>query len=265
MPRKKLSSYAFFLVSAVFSILAHPANAQPTSSELRLVQVRDVMVDQRNRQPVVLLEEKKGSVLLPIWIGAAEAQAILMALKKVAPPRPMAHDLMRNIIGNLDVRILRVVITELRGGVYFAFIEMEGMGKKFFIDSRPSDAIALALKVKSPIYVKSIVMKSGIQMEREHTHRKKLGLALQRMTPSLARFFGGRGEDGLLVSQVREGTPASKAGLRRGDVIFKAEGKEIRTVDFFEDVFRSHPLGMSVAIRRGLNGKVWHLKLQAEE
>ncbi len=221
------------------------------------------MADRRNGQPVVLLEEKKGGVLLPIWIGPTEAQAILMALHGVAPPRPMTHDLMRNLIRILRARILRVVITELREGTYFAFIDIEARGKRFSVDSRPSDAIALALRVKSPIYVKSSVMESGFRVGRKYTHPKKLGVILQKLTPSLARFFGDGEADGLLVAQVREGAPAARAGLRRGDVIFEAEGEKVGTVDFFEDVFLAHPLGMRVSIRRGLGGEIRRLTLKA--
>lgn len=251
------------LVLLALGAFAPLADARPASSGLRLVQVMDVMADRRNGQPIVLLEEKKGGVLLPIWIGPAEAQAILMALRGVAPPRPMTHDLMRNLLRILRARILRVVITELREGTYFAFIEVEAGGKRFSVDSRPSDAIALALRVKSPIYVKPRVMASGFRVGRTYAHPEKLGVILQKLTPSLARFFGGGEADGLLVAQVREGGPAARAGLRRGDVIFEAEGEKVGTVDVFEDVFLAHPLGVRVSIRRGPDGAMRRLTLQA--
>lgn len=249
------------LAFVVFALLAGPAAAAPP--DLRLVRVKSVVADQRSGQPVVLLEEKKGGALLPIWIGPAEARAILMALEKDAPPpRPMTHDLMRSIIRGLEAKVLRAVITELREGTYFAFIEMEGTGGKFSVDSRPSDAIALALRAKSPIYVEPAVMKAGVPAAREYAHEARLGVVLQNMTPALARFFGGEVGRELLVAHVREGTPAARAGLRRGDVILEAEGRKAASPHVFESVFLAHPRGMLVSVRRGADGKIRRLELK---
>ena len=260
MRRNWLSS-CFLLAAVVCNTFAYSMNAQAAPSGLRRVEVKDIMVDQRNGRHIVLLEEKKGGALLPIWIGPAEARAIFTELEKIPPLRPMTHDLMRNILRSLKAKILRVVITEPKDGTYFAFIEMRTGGRNFSVDSRPSDAIALALRVKSPIYVKPTVMKLGFQAPREYTHPKKLGLVLQKLTPVLARFFGGGEASGLLVSQVREGAPAARSGLRRGDVIYEVQGEKIQTVDLFEKVFLSHPQGIHVSIRRGAGGTIRRLKL----
>jgi len=158
--------------------------------------------------------------------------------------------------------VLRVVITEGKGGTYFAFIDMKAGGRRISIDSRPSDAVALALRMKSPIYVKPVVMEHGFHMRRDYKHPEKLGLVLQKLTPALARFFGGGEASGLLVSSVREGAPAARAGIRRGDIIFEAGGKKIETVDFFERIFLENPLEIEVSIRRGPVGKKWRLKLE---
>ncbi len=249
-----------FLVLAVICLGLLARQAQAADEDLRLVQVRDVVVDRNSNEPVVLLEEKEEGRLLPIWIGPAQARAILMELQGVAPPRPMTHDLMRSVISALGGEILRVVVTEIKGGTYFAFIEMRAAGRTFSVDSRPSDAIALALRVKSPIYVRPVVMRSGIRMRREHTHRERLGLALQKMTPALARFFGDGAVRGLLVSQVREGAPAARAGLRRGDVILEAQGERTDTLDAFERVFVAHPGGIVVSVRR-TDGKTRRFRL----
>ena len=259
--RRERGSPVLPLAFVVFAFLAGSAVA--ASPDLRLVGVKGVVADQRSGQPVVLLEEKKGGAMLPIWIGPAEARAILMALEKAAPPRPMTHDLMRSIIRGLEAKVLRAVITELREGTYFAFIEMEGAGGKFSVDSRPSDAIALALRAKSPIYVEPAVMKTtGVSAAREYAHEARLGVVLQNMTPALARFFGGEGAKGLLVAHVREGAPAARAGLRRGDVILEAEGRKVGSVDFFESVFLERPQGVSVSVRRGADGKTRRLELK---
>ena len=258
--RRERGARVLPLAFAVFVLLGGPAAA--ASPELRLVRVKNVVSDQRSGQPVVLLEEKKGGALLPIWIGPAEARAILMALEKDAPPRPMTHDLMRSVIRGLEAKVLRAVITELREGTYFAFIELEGAGGKFSVDSRPSDAIALALRAKSPIYVEPDVMKAGVPAAREYAHEARLGVVLQNMTPALARFFGGEVGRELLVAHVREGTPAARAGLRRGDVILEAEGRKAVSPYFFESVFLAHPRGMLVSVRRGADGKIRRLELK---
>lgn len=258
--RRERGARVLPLAFAVFALLGGPAAA--ASPELRLVRVKNVVSDQRSGQPVVLLEEKKGGALLPIWIGPAEARAILMALEKDAPPRPMTHDLMRSVIRGLEAKVLRAVITELREGTYFAFIELEGAGGKFSVDSRPSDAIALALRAKSPIYVEPDVMKAGVPAAREYAHEARLGVVLQNMTPALARFFGGEVGRELLVAHVREGTPAARAGLRRGDVILEAEGRKAVSPYFFESVFLAHPRGMLVSVRRGADGKIRRLELK---
>ena len=150
---------------------------------------------------------------------------------------------MRNLLRTLQAEVLRVVITEIKGGTYFAFIDMKAGGRRFSVDSRPSDAVALALRMKSPIYVKPVVMEHGFHMKREYTHPEKLGLILQKLTPSLARFFGGGEKSGLLVSDVKENAPAARAGLRRGDVIFKAEGKKIETVEIVRESFFGESAG----------------------
>ena len=260
MRLKKVSSGALFVLVA-FIAHANALSADAAALGLRRVEVKDILVDQRNDQPVLLLQEKKGGKLLPIWIGPAEARAIFMELEKAVPHRPMTHDLMRNLLKTLRAEVLRVVITEVKGGTYFAFIDMRAGGRRFSVDSRPSDAVALALRMKSPIYVKAIVMERGFHAPREYTHPEKLGLVLQELTPALARFFGGGEVSGVLVSSVREGAPAALAGIRRGDVIFEVGGKEIETVDFFEKTFLENPQEIEVSIRRGPGGRKWRLKL----
>ena len=261
--RLKRVSSGFLLVAIVLGALAPSGDA--ALSELRRVRVKDILVDQRTDQPVLLLEEKEGGKFLPIWIGPAEARAILMELEEVVSHRPMTHDLMRNMLKTVKAKIRRVVITEVKGGTYFAFIDMESGGEVFSIDSRPSDAIALALRMKSPIYVKTVVMEHGFRAPREHTHPEKLGLVLQKLTPALARFFGGGEVSGVLVSSVREGAPAAQAGIRRGDIIYEARGKRIETVDNFEKIFLENPQEIEISIRRGPGGEKWRLKLEEEK
>jgi uncharacterized protein len=123
--------------------------------ELTLIGVR---VELPANQPIVLLKEREGERYLPIWIGSAEAQAIALALQGVTPPRPMTHDLMRNILEELGVAVERIVITELREGTFYAIIQMTRNGTRFEISSRPSDAIALAVRTSVPIFANEDVL-----------------------------------------------------------------------------------------------------------
>lgn len=229
--------------------------------DLKLVRVKKVILDKRTRQPIVLLEEEGGNSLLPIWIGPAEARAIMMELNEIKPPRPLTHDLMRNIIESLKGKVVRVVITDLKSGTFYAHIVMNVSGKNISIDSRPSDAIALALRVRAPIFAQSAALKAAI-FRAPHGpagYRRRLGFILQKMTGALARYFGGGEKAGLLISQIETDGPAARAGLRRGDVIYEVEGRPVSTIRAFESALSDRPEEVSVSFRRGAEEN--HIKL----
>jgi uncharacterized protein len=117
-----------------------------------------VRVELPSNQPIVLLKERAGERYLPIWIGAAEAAAIALSLQGVATPRPMTHDLMKNILEEMAVAVQQIVITELRDGTFFAVINMQRNGDAYEISSRPSDAIALAVRIGVPIFASEEVL-----------------------------------------------------------------------------------------------------------
>lgn len=120
-----------------------------------LAKVRGVSLDPRSGSPVLILEEAEGSRWLPIWIGFSEARSIANEMEHVTPPRPNTHDLARNLLNELDGRIERVVVTELREGTYYAVVFLRSGGRLLEIDSRPSDAIALALRTGAPVFVET--------------------------------------------------------------------------------------------------------------
>ncbi len=131
--------------------------------ELELVGVR---VELPHNQPIVLLKERTGERFLPIWIGAVEATSIAFALQGVVTARPMTHDLMRDLLANLQVVVDRIVVTELREGTFYAEIQMTQDGQAVVVSSRPSDAIALAVRATVPIYANEAVLaEAGIQIE----------------------------------------------------------------------------------------------------
>ncbi len=133
--------------------------------ELELVGVR---VELPHNQPIVLLKEREGERFLPIWIGAVEATSIAFALQGVVTARPMTHDLMRDLLSNLSVEVERIVVTELRDGTFYAEIRMTQDGDSIVVSSRPSDAIALAVRATVPIYAAEAVLdEAGIEIEDE--------------------------------------------------------------------------------------------------
>ncbi len=242
-----------------------PAAPVPSGGEMRQVHVRNVVLDPQSNMPVVVLKEKNSGKILPIWIGPAEAQAITIQLRGITPPRPMTHDLLRNIISGLKAKVVRIVITDLKGGTFYAHIVMQSADRNFSIDSRPSDAIALALRVKAPIFARAQVLRDGVVglAPAKLTHRDRLGVILQSMTPSLARYFGGGVSEGLLVSQVASGKPAEMSGLRPGDVISLVEGKKISSVEFFEKEFMKKLEGLNIFVKRSPEGEGIRMRLIA--
>lgn len=127
------------------------------------VRIRGLMLDPSNRSPIVVLNDLAGEVVLPIWVGLFEANAIMLEIEKSSTPRPLTHDLLRNVIAGLNARVTRVVVGALRGDTFHATIWMEQGGEPVAIDARPSDAIALALRADCPIFVSRAVFEHARQ------------------------------------------------------------------------------------------------------
>jgi bifunctional DNase/RNase len=127
----------------------------------REVKVRALMMDPVTNMPVVVLKAVQGAGTLPIWVGIYEANAIALEIEKVQTPRPMTHDLLKNVLLGLDVHVQKVVVSELKDDTFYALIWMERAGQMMSMDSRPSDALALALRLDCPIYVEEKVFKSS--------------------------------------------------------------------------------------------------------
>ena len=125
------------------------------------MEITGVRVELPTNQPIVLLKERGGERYLPIWIGAAEAAAIALSLQGVVTPRPMTHDLMQSILEDLQVSVQRIVVTELRDSTFFASIQLQRNGDSYEITSRPSDAIALAVRMATPIFAEEGVLEEA--------------------------------------------------------------------------------------------------------
>jgi bifunctional DNase/RNase len=123
--------------------------------------IRGLMLDPVTNTPIVILKDVGGDSVLPIWVGVPEANAIQLEMEKVSTPRPMTHDLIKNVLTGLETQVHKVVVTELREDTFYAVIWLERAGEVVSIDSRPSDALALALRVDCPIFVEEVVLKTS--------------------------------------------------------------------------------------------------------
>lgn len=150
--------------------------------ELELVGVR---VELPHNQPIVLLKERTGERFLPIWIGAVEATSIAFALQGVATARPMTHDLMRDLLASLSVSVDRIVVTELRERTFYAEIQLTQDGETVVVSSRPSDAIALAVRATVPIFAaEDVLAEAGIEIEDdEEDEVERFKEFLNQVTP----------------------------------------------------------------------------------
>ena len=125
------------------------------------MKIRGLMVDPVTNMPIVVLKDVSGTSILPIWVGVYEANAIALEIEKVSTPRPMTHDLIRNLLFGLETGVKKVVVNDLKEDTFYAMIWLERNGELISIDSRPSDALAVALRLDCPIYVEETVLKSS--------------------------------------------------------------------------------------------------------
>jgi uncharacterized protein len=134
-----------------------------------------VSFDMVGKQPIVLLKTAEGNKFLPIWIGHPEAAAILMKLQGANTPRPMTHDLLTDMLEKLEARVIRIAVTELRENTFYAVVTVAVDGSEIEIDSRPSDAIALAVRSDAPIYADdSVIEESAIEFEHEDVNEEEV-------------------------------------------------------------------------------------------
>ncbi len=129
------------------------------------MKVRGLALDPVSNMPIIILRDDEEKRSLPIWVGIFEANAIALELEKIATPRPMTHDLIKSILETIDAQVVKVVVTDLRENTFFALLHLRFQGVEYTVDSRPSDAIALALRAAAPIYVEEEVFPKAGKME----------------------------------------------------------------------------------------------------
>lgn len=147
--------------------------------------IKGLMMDPATNSPIVILQDLEGTTLLPIWVGIFEANAIALQIERIDPPRPMTHDLLRNVLFHLGAEIKKIVVTELKENTFFAMIHMDLEGQPTTIDSRPSDAIALALRTDAPIFVTEQVINNSrsLALDRKELDPKDVREWLENLNP----------------------------------------------------------------------------------
>jgi bifunctional DNase/RNase len=125
------------------------------------MKIRGLMMDPVTNMPIVILKDVNGATVLPIWVGVYEANAIALEIEKIATPRPMTHDLIKSLLLGLNTNLRKVVVSELKDDTFYAVIWLDREGDLISVDSRPSDALALALRLDCPIFVEEAVLKSS--------------------------------------------------------------------------------------------------------
>jgi uncharacterized protein len=146
-----------------------------------------VSFDLVGKQPIVLLKTAEGNKFLPIWIGHPEAAAILMKLQGATTPRPMTHDLVTDMLAQLDAQVVRITVTELRDSTFYAQITVQQDGSEIEVDSRPSDAIALAIRADAPIFVADrVIEESAIEFEGEEVNEEEIVSEFKRFLDNVS-------------------------------------------------------------------------------
>jgi uncharacterized protein len=201
--------------------------------------IKTLVVDPTSQVPVVILETMTDGKLLPIWIDVPEAKAIALELERVKVPRPLTHDLIRDILHTLQATLHRVTITEIRDSTYFAVLLLRSKGQELQIDARPSDAIAVALRMKAPIYVATQVLAKAKALPPLKQSQKRLGVQTQDLTVEIAALLDIPHQPGVVVTEVARDGVALSAGIQRGDVITKANGQPIQSARELEMFLQS--------------------------
>ena len=150
------------------------------------MKVRGLALDPVSNMPIIILRDEEDKRSLPIWVGIFEANAIALELEKIATPRPMTHDLIKNILESLEAQVVKIVVTDLKENTFFAVLHLQLGETEYTVDSRPSDAIALALRVSAPILVEEDVVRRAKSVEvvaKETDDQEKLKEWLENLKP----------------------------------------------------------------------------------
>jgi len=147
--------------------------------------IKGLMMDPLTNLPIVLLRDPSSDRVLPIWVGPVEANAIALQVENVQAPRPMTHDLLRNVLAELGASLTRVVITDLHDNTFYAYLELKRNGEVIFVDARPSDALALSIRTRAPVFVDTRVLDQAksVDVSSDTADRERLQRWLESLDP----------------------------------------------------------------------------------
>lgn len=239
---------AVALILATLSV-APPSRARTAGNPSRTIAVHIAglrMID--HEQALLLLADDSEELGVPIAVGRDQGVAIYLGKERMKTPRPMTHDLMAEILNTLGIDVTRVTVTALRDDTYFAEIGLKLNGDEYVIDARPSDAIALAVRLEVPISVASDLLRPigahDSPADDLATRDERLGMSVQTLDHDLAEYLGASDVSGVLIASVEPDGPAGRAGVRRGDILKAIDGRSTETVADFGSTrlkARDHP------------------------
>jgi bifunctional DNase/RNase len=241
--------WKFGLVVALLISLVLIAVSKETPPPFVEMEVKGVRLDAVGNSPVVLLADKEGKKALPIWVGLLEANAIDKELRNSTSPRPMTHDLLYSILAQAHVKVKEIRIVDIKNNTYYAILFLTINKEVVEVDARPSDAIVIALKSKTPILVSAkILEEQGIALAKKSALIERFGIRIQELTPALATHFNFKSQKGVLVAEVLPRSVSESSGIKPGDIITKANSNEVGSVEAFQAILDSVKVGNPVLI-----------------
>jgi hypothetical protein len=205
-------------------------------------------------QVMILLADEKEERAVPIAIGRDQGLSIYMGKERTETPRPMTHDLLASILKTLGAVVDRITVTALRRDTYYAEISVRAGGRTHAIDARPSDAIALAVRLDAPMYSVPDLLRPVGSLGRPPTTAatdRRLGLSVQELDPDLAEYLGAARVRGVLVASVAAGGPAERAGVRRGDILSAIDGRPVPDLAAWRGSLEAPPAARFTVWREG--------------
>jgi bifunctional DNase/RNase len=241
MPKKIVLLVLGGLIVSLGAVLLYSTTSE--KDEGVLMKIAAIKGNPATAEMVVILQETAGRRILPISIGQDQALAIHLGHQKIPSPRPLTHDLMAEMMKAAHLKVERVVITKLQEGTYYSQVRLQEGDKTHVLDARPSDAIALSLRVNAAIYAMPELLQETLDYfgDEEQTRRTEItawGFAVQALTPELAKYFGA--QEGVLVADVSASGPAAESGLSAGDLILRVDDVPVMSVQQFVDQIAAH-------------------------